>query len=160
MVKPLSAPIPLARMRLGVTGLVQGVGFRPFVYRLAQSHNLAGWVRNTSRGVEIEVEGPPATLDLFIRQLSQEAPALARVEGVISEETDPLAQETFEILESESLPGTDDLEIIVDDIEVSFLCIVIYTGDLTIPFKDVSACGDVNHIGPAACSTIAVDIDI
>jgi hydrogenase maturation protein HypF len=107
MVKPLSAPILLARIKLGVTGLVQGVGFRPFVYRLAQSHNLAGWVRNTSRGVEIEVEGPPASLDLFIGQLSQEAPALARVERVISEEVAPLDQETFEILESESLPGTE-----------------------------------------------------
>ena len=51
MAEPLSAPISLARKKLTVTGLVQGVGFRPFVYRLARSHHLAGWVRNTSRGV-------------------------------------------------------------------------------------------------------------
>jgi len=107
MVKPLSSPVPLARKKLGVTGLVQGVGFRPFVYRLARSHDLAGGVRNTSRGVEIEVEGPPASLDLFIRQLSQEAPALARVERVLIEEAEPLGQEGFEILASESLPGTE-----------------------------------------------------
>jgi hydrogenase maturation protein HypF len=107
MAEPLSAPIPLARKKLGVTGLVQGVGFRPFVYRLARSHNLAGWVRNTSRGVEIEVEGPTASLDLFIRQLSEEAPALSRVEQVVSEEATPLAQRTFEILASESLAGTE-----------------------------------------------------
>ncbi len=107
MAEPLSAPTSLVRKKLNVTGLVQGVGFRPFVYRLARSHNLAGWVRNTSRGVEIEVEGPPAALDLFIRQLSEEAPALSRVERVVSEEATPLAQETFEILTSESLAGTE-----------------------------------------------------
>jgi hydrogenase maturation protein HypF len=107
MAEPLSAPISLARKKLGVTGLVQGVGFRPFVYRLARSHNLAGWVRNTSRGVEIEVEGPPAALDLFVRQLSEDAPALSRVEQVVSKEATPLAQETFEILASERLAGTE-----------------------------------------------------
>lgn len=107
MASPLSIPIPPIRRRLAVIGLVQGVGFRPFVYRLARSYNLAGWVRNTSRGVEIEVEGPPTTLDRFIRQLSEEAPALSRVEQVLSEETAPLAQETFEILASESLPGAE-----------------------------------------------------
>ena len=51
MAEPLSAPISLTRKKIQVTGLVQGVGFRPFVYRLACRHNLAGWVRNTSRGV-------------------------------------------------------------------------------------------------------------
>ena len=107
MAEPRSAPISAARRRLAVTGLVQGVGFRPFVYRLARSHNLGGWVRNTSRGVEIEVEGPPAALDLFVRRLSEEAPTLSRVERVVSEETLPLAQETFEILASESLPDTE-----------------------------------------------------
>ena len=107
MAEPLSTPVPLKRKRLGVVGLVQGVGFRPFVYRLAQNLHLAGWVRNTSRGVEIEVEGPPTDLDLFVRRLSQEAPALARVEKVVSQDAAPLAQETFEILASESLPGTE-----------------------------------------------------
>ena len=107
MVKPLSSSVSLARKRLGVTGLVQGVGFRPFIYRLAQSHNLAGGVRNTSRGVEIEVEGPPAILDLFIRQLSADAPTLARVERVLIEEAEPLGQQSFEILASESLPATE-----------------------------------------------------
>ncbi len=143
MVKPLSAPIPLARKRVGVTGLVQGVGFRPFVYRLARSHNLAGWVRNTSRGVEIEVEGPPATLALFIRQLSQEAPALARVEGVISEDTAPLAQETFDILESESLPGTE--AVIPPDVGLCSDCAreIQDPGDrrYQYPFTNCTNCG-------------------
>jgi hydrogenase maturation protein HypF len=107
MAESLSAPISLARKKIGVSGLVQGVGFRPFVYRLARSHNLAGWVRNTSRGVEIEVEGQPAALDLFIRQLSEEAPTLSRVERVVSRDATPLAEETFEILASEHLANTE-----------------------------------------------------
>ncbi len=107
MAEPLSAPISLSRRKLKVTGLVQGVGFRPFVYRLARSHNLSGWVRNTSQGVEIEVEGLPAGLDLFATQLATEAPALARVEGVLSEEVAPLGQETFAIAASANLAGTE-----------------------------------------------------
>ena len=107
MAETLSALIPLSRRKLKVTGLVQGVGFRPFVYRLARSHNLSGWVRNTSRGVEIEVEGPTASLDLFACQLRKEAPSLARVEGVVSEAAAPLGQEAFVIAASASLAGTE-----------------------------------------------------
>jgi len=92
-----------------VTGIVQGVGFRPFVYRLARNHNLAGWVCNTSRGVEIQVAGPPETLETFVRQLSADAPALARIEAVTALEAEPLSQEGFRILDSRSLTGTEAL---------------------------------------------------
>ena len=57
-----------------VTGLVQGVGFRPFVYRLATDHGLAGWVRNTTGSVEITVEGEAAALEAFVHGLRTEAP--------------------------------------------------------------------------------------
>ena len=63
----MAIPETLARKRLKVTGVVQGVGFRPFVYRLARLHHLAGWVCNTSQCVEIEIEGPPASLASFYR---------------------------------------------------------------------------------------------
>ncbi|MEW6386937.1 MAG: carbamoyltransferase HypF [Thermodesulfobacteriota bacterium] len=105
----MAAPANLNRKRLGVTGVVQGVGFRPFVYRLAQRHNLTGWVRNTSRGVEIEVEGPPAALDTFIGQLSHEAPALARVDSVSAFEALPLGEGSFQILGSDSAADTEAL---------------------------------------------------
>lgn len=65
-----------------VTGTVQGVGFRPFVWRLAVSHELCGWVRNRSGVVEIHAEGEPRVLDEFAHEISVEAPALARVEEV------------------------------------------------------------------------------
>jgi hydrogenase maturation protein HypF len=86
--------------KLQVTGVVQGVGFRPFVYRLARAHQLAGWVRNTSTCVEIEVEGAIASLEQFIRQLATEAPDLARVEAVVARDAEPRGRSGFAILES------------------------------------------------------------
>ena len=65
-----------------VTGLVQGVGFRPFVWRLARELGLAGWVRNDAAGVEIAAEGDTGQLDILIDRLCRDAPSLARVEGV------------------------------------------------------------------------------
>jgi hydrogenase maturation protein HypF len=65
-----------------VRGVVQGVGFRPFVYRLAQEHNLKGWVRNTSGSVEIEVEGDGETVDSFVLALEAQAPPMASIESV------------------------------------------------------------------------------
>jgi hydrogenase maturation protein HypF len=70
------------RLAVTVRGTVQGVGFRPFVYRLAARNALAGWVRNSSGPVEIEVEGDPAGLRRFLAQLTAEAPPLAAIEEV------------------------------------------------------------------------------
>ncbi|HLI54115.1 MAG TPA: carbamoyltransferase HypF [Acidimicrobiales bacterium] len=78
----------MERRRIRVRGTVQGVGFRPFVYRHAQRLGLAGWVLNDSRGVLIEAEGTPAALDELARAIAAEPPRLARVESV---ETSPLA---------------------------------------------------------------------
>jgi hydrogenase maturation protein HypF len=68
--------------RIAVRGLVQGVGFRPFVHRLAQRHGLAGWVRNESDGVTIQAEGAPETLARFLEALRAEAPAPAEIAAV------------------------------------------------------------------------------
>jgi len=68
--------------RISVRGVVQGVGFRPFVYRLAQEHNLKGWVRNTSGNVEIEVEGDVETVESFVHDLEAKAPPMAHIENV------------------------------------------------------------------------------
>ncbi|HEY9518653.1 MAG TPA: acylphosphatase, partial [Gemmatimonadales bacterium] len=59
----------LTALRVHVTGVVQGVGFRPFVHRLALRHGLAGWVRNESGEVHIEVEGPERELTAFLKGL-------------------------------------------------------------------------------------------
>jgi hydrogenase maturation protein HypF len=70
------------RREISVRGIVQGVGFRPFVYGLARRHGLAGLVRNDAEGVHIEVEGAPEGMDLFLRGIKEEAPSLAVVEAV------------------------------------------------------------------------------
>ncbi len=90
----------LARRRFRVTGVVQGVGFRPFVYRLAQRHGLLGWVRNTSGSVEIDVEGSADSLQSFAASLRREAPALARVDSIASIEADPAGYDSLTIVES------------------------------------------------------------
>jgi len=65
-------------LHLVVTGRVQGVGFRPFIYRLAQSHNLSGWVRNCTGQVEIHIQGENQALYAFTRRLFQHAPPLSQ----------------------------------------------------------------------------------
>jgi hydrogenase maturation protein HypF len=73
---------PARRVRVRVEGVVQGVGFRPFVHRLAGELGLAGGVLNDARGVEIEAEGTPAAVEEFLGRLAGDAPSLAAVETV------------------------------------------------------------------------------
>ena len=79
----LTAAEPRLRRRIEVRGIVQGVGFRPFVYRLANELGLAGWVRNDGGGVTVEVEGSGAGIEDFVRRLRDDAPPLARVDRVL-----------------------------------------------------------------------------
>ncbi|WP_225834464.1 carbamoyltransferase HypF [Streptomyces sp. NK08204] len=79
MTAPATATV---RRRIGVRGVVQGVGFRPFVHRLATEEALTGFVTNHSGGVLIEVEGPPDGVERFCARLPRETPALATVTGV------------------------------------------------------------------------------
>nr|MBP6799553.1 carbamoyltransferase HypF [Zoogloea sp.] len=81
-------PTRVAR-RLRVRGVVQGVGFRPFVYRYARSLGLVGWVRNDGGGVEIEVQGSEPLVEAFTRGLVAEAPPLARIDTVEPEVIPP-----------------------------------------------------------------------
>jgi hydrogenase maturation protein HypF len=92
-------------LKVHVTGIVQGVGFRPFVYSLATRHELVGWVCNTSAGVDIEVEGAAAALDRFVTALTAEAPPLARIENVTVVETPLNGYTQFVIRHSRAQPG-------------------------------------------------------
>jgi hydrogenase maturation protein HypF len=83
-----------------VRGIVQGVGFRPFVYQLASEHGLKGWVRNTNRQVEIELDGDEAALERFLRDLRERAPPLARIDEVSVERRPASGFTLFEIVES------------------------------------------------------------
>ncbi|MCB1914196.1 MAG: carbamoyltransferase HypF [Rhodocyclaceae bacterium] len=83
----------LERRRIRVRGVVQGVGFRPFVFRLAQEMGLSGWVRNDGEGVEIEAQGPRGDLSALMARLVGEAPPLARVDSVMSSLDDPVPED-------------------------------------------------------------------
>jgi len=104
-------PGPGARsaVRLSVRGVVQGVGFRPFVYSLAQRHGIAGWVRNTSAGVEILAEGAPAAVEAFATSLPLEAPPRSRIADYERAAAEPEGAEAFAILESAVDPGAYQL---------------------------------------------------
>ena len=97
------------RQRLVVTGVVQGVGFRPFVYGLALQKNLSGFVGNDSSGVFIEIEGPAASLTAFQEQLVNQPPPLAYIESVETETLSPMGATSFEIVHSQSQSSQNTL---------------------------------------------------
>lgn len=109
-----------AAYRLRVTGLVQGVGFRPFVHRLALRHHLGGWVRNATGDVQIAVEGPPAALDEFVAELRLEAPPLARIEALALEPAEVEGLERFAILASAR--ETDRRQPVSPDVGICSAC--------------------------------------
>ena len=92
-----------------VRGVVQGVGFRPHVYRLAREHGVTGWVRNTSWGVEVLAEGEENALDRFVRAMRGKAPPPARIESLACEELAAQGYEGFTILASEPQEGAYQL---------------------------------------------------
>ncbi|MGZ7093956.1 MAG: acylphosphatase, partial [Candidatus Angelobacter sp.] len=93
------------RWRLKITGIVQGVGIRPFVYSLATRHALTGFVLNNSSGVTIEIEGPQAELEAFVRELKTNPPPLALIETFAVEPVIPGGSQRFEIHLSEAVSG-------------------------------------------------------
>ena len=90
----------LERRGIAVRGIVQGVGFHPFIYALAQCYWLGGLVRNNADGVHIEVEGPPEELDRFLRGIQDETPPLAVVEDVAWRPLATHGETVFQIEES------------------------------------------------------------
>ncbi len=81
-------------------GVVQGIGFRPFVHRLAVELELSGWVSNSPRGLEIEAEGAPGNLDEFLRRIREDHPAGATVNRVAMRAIEPRNESGFAIVES------------------------------------------------------------
>src|ERR1700712_5366421 len=90
----------LRRVRARVDGTVQGVGYRPFVYRLAHELGVSGWVLNDERGVLVEVEGSSGAVDALVRRLRTDAPPLADVRDVTSADVPATGVPGFEIVAS------------------------------------------------------------
>jgi len=111
----------LQREKIHINGIVQGVGFRPFVYRLAHECGLGGYVNNSSDGVLIEVEGQPDALREFQFRLRHEAPPLARIVELTAEEIAPRGETSFRIETSRS--DTQPLTLISPDTSICADCL-------------------------------------
>ncbi|MGE5204178.1 MAG: carbamoyltransferase HypF [Chlamydiota bacterium] len=91
----------LVRKQIAVSGIVQGVGFRPYVYRLASERDLSGSVRNTAAGVVIEVQGTGDAVQDFVARLPAQAPPLARITEVKMRDLPPNGEQRFQIIASQ-----------------------------------------------------------
>jgi len=91
----------MQRLKVTIRGAVQGVGFRPFVYRLATEMSLAGWVMNSPQGVFIEAEGAKETLDDFLLRLEREKPSLSFIQSLEYSLLEPDGYDGFEIRPSD-----------------------------------------------------------
>lgn len=125
-----------------IRGAVQGVGFRPFVYRLAAELELNGWVNNTARGVFLEVEGAREKLDQFLLRVEREKPAISFIQSLESSFADPIGYASFEIRESE---GGEKTALVLPDIATCPECIreIFEAGNRRFgyPFTNCTNCG-------------------
>jgi len=91
----------IAARSIRVRGIVQGVGFRPYVFRIASENALAGWVRNEEDGVEIHLEGAEPSIDAFLRELRRQPPAAARIAAIDVAGSNAAGLNEFRIVESQ-----------------------------------------------------------
>jgi hydrogenase maturation protein HypF len=131
------------RLKVIVRGAVQGVGFRPFVYRLASELKLTGWVSNSSQGVFVELEGPRAALNEFSIRLRKEKPPRAIIQSLESSFLDAIGYSGFEIRESET--AGDKSALILPDIATCVDCLreVLDSTNrrFRYPFTNCTNCG-------------------
>ena len=133
----------LAGLRVDITGIVQGVGFRPFVYRLAHRLGLLGWVRNTSAGVEIEVDGTQPSLDAFVQGLRDQAPPIARIETLVAQARSAQGFQRFEIVASHD--DAEEYQLISPDVATCPDCVAelhdAQDRRYRYPFTNCTNCG-------------------
>jgi len=134
---------PVRRLRLHISGAVQGVGFRPFVYRLATRLDLTGWVCNSAQGVVIEVEGCPGALSSFRKSVQAEAPPLAHITCCRHAHLDASGYPEFVVRES-SVAGAPSA-IVLPDVATCPDCVreIFDPGDrrFRYPFANCTNCG-------------------
>jgi hydrogenase maturation protein HypF len=130
------------RLRVQIRGAVQGVGFRPFVYRLASDLDLRGWVINSSAGVVVEVEGGTDALERFLLLVARDRPPRAIVQGLESAYLDPVGFTGFEIRES---AGGDKTTLVLPDIATCPECLAELFDPANrrhrYPFTNCTNCG-------------------
>ena len=109
----------VAGRHISISGIVQGVGFRPFVYTLANKHHLTGWVRNTAAGVEIAANGRAEDIEYFVKEIHSNPPALARIDQILVKNEQYNSYTKFEIISSQDesgqfIPVSPDVSICPD----------------------------------------------
>ncbi len=126
-----------------IEGIVQGVGFRPFIYQLAGRYRLTGYVGNTSSGVDVEVEGPVEEIQAFQRAIASESPPLARISAVIWEEISPKRDKDFSIVISRA--HSERTALISPDVCICSQCLSEMMDPLDrryrYPFINCTNCG-------------------
>jgi hydrogenase maturation protein HypF len=131
------------RKEIRISGIVQGVGFRPYVYRLATDRNLEGNISNTASGVVIEIQGPPELVEQFVLRLPTEAPVLAQITNMSVREISCQPDHRFEILPSRAEARADTL--IAPDVAVCADCLreLVDPADrrYLYPFINCTNCG-------------------
>ncbi len=130
-------------VHISVKGVVQGVGFRPFIYQLATKYNLRGWVCNTSEDVKIEVEGEAKDIERFLLGLQEQAPPLSHIEDITVTQGLPTNYEKFEIRHSIAEEGK--YQLVSPDIATCLECLqeIFDRGDrrYRYPFTNCTNCG-------------------
>ncbi|WP_199247174.1 carbamoyltransferase HypF [[Phormidium] sp. ETS-05] len=130
------------RCKITIKGAVQGVGFRPFVYRLATELSLPGWVNNSAEGVFIEIEGSQEPIELFLQRLETEKPPLALINTVETAWLEPVGYGEFEIRAS---VGGAKTAIVLPDISTCSQCLAeIFDPQnrrYLYPFTNCTNCG-------------------
>lgn len=131
------------RMLLEIIGVVQGVGFRPFVYNLAHKFELTGYIQNSSSGVRVEIEGQPKALSIFVDQLHRLLPEHARIHNIQTTQLDPKNYSTFEI--RDSLPEEIKSALMLPDVATCDECLadIFDPNNLRYlyPFTNCTHCG-------------------
>ena len=130
-------------LSLEVYGIVQGVGFRPFIYRIASDNGLSGWVRNTSGNVEINIEGKEEALNVFFKQLETEAPPISYIEDIRITRQSVVGYEGFKIEISQAQEGR--YQLVSPDISTCTACLAEimnpYDRRYRYPFTNCTNCG-------------------
>jgi hydrogenase maturation protein HypF len=133
----------LIRKVIQVRGTVQGVGFRPFVYNLARSLHLNGFVLNSGSGVSIEIEGPAHEVGDFLRRLRNDAPPLARIDEIAVLDARPNGDQTFEI--RASAEAAAPFAMVPPDIATCDACVADFLDPVNrrheYPFTNCTNCG-------------------
>jgi hydrogenase maturation protein HypF len=111
----------IAAKRLAINGIVQGVGFRPFLFQLAEQHGLLGEVSNTATGVDLVIEGPPANLQAFIDEIPRRKPPLAHIVEITIIDRPPNGYGAFSIVKSSK--STSRATLISPDVTVCVDCL-------------------------------------